>query len=288
VPRLVQESGFNHAVHAVPASETGPSKAEHPDARLLEQSSETVVWLRMDPRAKWLLYLLTVAGTMLQQDGIGLLAVALVTAFAFTGLPRSVIRGGIKAAKPVAVFSLVAIALAGIQISAAGHTAVGFSFAQASASGLNVARLFIVTVASYWLAATTPYGRMVQGLNWALKHGEKLKLPVSSFALAVSLIFRFIPLILREWQRFSAIVRARGKASLRPGAVRFRDIPALVVPLLLSLFYKAEEMTMAMELKKIGERKPTAPTDTLHWSGTETAFVVAGIAVFGILFYLRG
>ncbi len=57
-------------------------------------------------------------------------------------------------------------------------------------------------------------------------------------------------MILNEWQRFSDIVRARGKAPLQPGTVRPRDIPALIVPLLLSLFHRAENMTIAMEMKK--------------------------------------
>lgn len=40
-------------------------------------------------------------------------------------------------------------------------------------TGFNVFRLFVVTLASLWFAVTTPYGRMVEGLNWALAYGKK-------------------------------------------------------------------------------------------------------------------
>ncbi|MFD0695696.1 ATP-binding cassette domain-containing protein [Paenibacillus sp. GCM10027628] len=258
--------------------------AQPPQPPLRKQAA----WLRLDPRAKWLLYLLLVIGTMLQQQWGGLAAAAVPVALAFIGIPRSVLRGGLKIVWPFFIFMAISIFLAGIQFAPANsHYPIGFSIDRAWNTMLNVTRLFIVVIAGYWLAATTPYGQLVQGLNWALQYFKKAKLPVDSFALAVSLIFRFIPLILREWQRFSAIVRARGKAALRPGAVRARDIPALVVPLLLSMFYKAEEMTVAMELKKVDGKQLSLKTNLLKWQRADTVLVIGGIFCFVLLVLVR-
>lgn len=246
------------------------------------------VWLRLDPRAKWLLYLLLVIGTMQQQQWSGLAAAMLLLSLAFLGLPRSSLRGSMKIALPFLIFMFISILLAGLDWSTAeGQFPLGFSAERGWSTALTLTRLFLVLMAGYWLAATTPYGQLVQGLNWALKYFRKVKLPVESFSLAVSLIFRFIPLILREWQRFSAIVRARGKASIRPGTVRSRDIPALVVPLLLAMFHKAEQMTIAMELKKIDGKQLLLKKSTLQWRGIDTILVVTGILCFSLLLYMQ-
>ena len=190
------------------------------------------VWLRLDPRAKWLLYLLLVIGTMQQQQWSGLAASMLLLSLAFLGLPRSVLRGSMKIALPFLIFMFISILLAGLDWSTAeGQFPLGFSAERGWSTALTLTRLFLVLMAGYWLAVTTPYGQLVQGLNWALKYFHKVKLPVESFSLAVSLIFRFIPLILREWQRFSAIVRARGKASIRPWYCSFARYPGAGRPL---------------------------------------------------------
>ncbi|SDN40559.1 energy-coupling factor transport system ATP-binding protein [Paenibacillus sp. yr247] len=244
--------------------------------------------LRLDPRAKWLLYLLLVIGMMQQQLWSGLAVSTLLLGLMFLGLPRSVHRGSWKISVPFLIFMFISILLAGLDWSTAeGQLPLNFSLERGWSTALTLTRLFLVLMAGYWLAVTTPYGQLVQGLNWALAYFRKAKLPVESFSLAVSLIFRFIPLILGEWQRFSAIVRARGKAAIRPGAVRSRDIPALVVPLLLAMFHKAEQMTVAMEMKKIDGKQLMLKKNTLRWQRKDTILVILGVFGFGLLIYFR-
>ncbi|UJF34035.1 ATP-binding cassette domain-containing protein [Paenibacillus hexagrammi] len=270
---------------AMPSTDTSPKSLGAASVQAEEDAlPPRAAWHRVDPRAKWMLYVLLVIAAMLQHHWTGLAAAAVPVLLGFIGLPRMVIRGGVKVARSFVIFMIVSVALAGLQISfEPSPFTLGFDTQRAAETVLNVSRLLLVVVAGYWFAVTTPYGQMVQGLGWVLKYLKKVKIPVDSFALAVSLIFRFLPLILREWQRFSTIVRARGKASLRPGAVRMRDIPALVVPLLLSLFYKAEEMTMAMELKRMGGQPLTAQKHMLNWAKRDTVTVLAGVVCFILL-----
>ncbi|NOV01642.1 ATP-binding cassette domain-containing protein [Paenibacillus planticolens] len=245
-------------------------------------------WLALDPRAKWLLYLLLVIGTMQQQVWSGLAASALLLGLSFLGLPRSAIRGSWKIAVPFLSFMFISIMLAGLEWKAGeGRFPLGFSPESGWSAAFTLTRLFLILMAGYWLAVSTSYGQLVQGLNWALAFFRRMKLPVESFALAVSLLFRFIPLILREWQRFSAIVRARGKAAIRPGLVRMKDIPALVVPLLLAMFHKAEQMTVAMEMKKIDGKHQLLKKSTLSWQAKDTLLVILSGAAFGLLLYMR-
>ncbi|OCT11401.1 hypothetical protein A8709_06935 [Paenibacillus pectinilyticus] len=237
-------------------------------------------WLRLDPRAKWLLYLLLSIGTMGQQGWGGLALAAVLLGCAYLGLPQSSVRGIVKIAVSYAMFILFSIALAGIEFSP-----IGYAVDRGWSTAFILTRLFVVIMAGYWLAISTPYSQLVQGLNWALQYLHRIKLPVASFSLAVSFVFRFIPLILREWQQFSAIVRARGKASVRPGSVRVRDIPALIVPLLLAMFHKAEQMTVAMEMKQIDGQTLLLRKNTLQWHRRDTYLAVSALLAWMLLFF---
>ncbi len=243
----------------------------------------------MDPRLKWILYILLVTAAMLQHRWLGLTLTLVPVVTALAGLPRQTLAGCMKLMKPLLFFFIISTALSGTTLSTeGGGLHFGFSLMQAEGTLLNVYRLFIVTLASLWFSLTTPYGRMVEGLNWVLGIGKKIRLPVASFALAVSLIFRFIPMIWSEWQRFSLIVRARGKAALRPNTVRIRDLGPMVIPLLMALFQRAEDMTIAMEMRKVREHSTLGGRSSLLvWSKRDTWISMAGLIVFVLLIWIR-
>ncbi|GGI46906.1 hypothetical protein GCM10008018_19420 [Paenibacillus marchantiophytorum] len=275
------------------SAEVPAPQAAAPDAPPAREASAAApppqaAWLRVDPRAKWLLYLLLVIGTMQQMAWSGLAASALLLGLVSLGLPRSVLRSSWKIAVPFLIFMALSIWLAGMNwTSPEGSFQLGYSLERGWSTAFTVTRLFLILMDGYWLAVTTPYGQLVAGLNWALKYLRKVKLPVESFSLAVSMMFRFIPMILREWTRFSAIVRARGKAAIRPGAVRSRDIPALVVPLLLAMFHKAEQLTVAMDMKKIDGKQLLLKKSTLEWQSRDSYIVAAGVVGFALLLVIR-
>ncbi|SEA41863.1 ATP-binding cassette domain-containing protein [Paenibacillus sp. 276b] len=254
-----------------------------------ESGSNRGLYGAMDPRLKWVLYILLVTAAMLQHDWLGLSLTLVPVILALVMLPRQALMGCLKLMKPLVLFFLVSTALSGTTLSTEGGALqFGFSLIQAEGTLMNVYRLFIVTLASLWFSLTTPYGRMVEGLNWVLGIGEKIKLPVSSFALAVSLIFRFIPMIWSEWQRFSLIVRARGKAALRPNTVRVRDLGPMVIPLLMALFQRAEDMTIAMEMRKVRENSLLgARSSLLVWSKRDTWTCIIGLIVFVFYIWIR-
>ncbi|MFX3649633.1 MAG: ATP-binding cassette domain-containing protein [Paenibacillus sp.] len=243
----------------------------------------------MDPRLNWILYILLVTAAMLQQRWLGLTLTLVPVVAALAVLPRQTLAGCMKLMKPLLFFFIISTALSGTTLSTAGGGLhFGFSLIQAEGTLLNVYRLFIVTLASLWFSLTTPYGRMVEGLNWVLGIGKKIRLPVASFALAVSLIFRFIPMIWSEWQRFSLIVRARGKVALRPNTVRIRDLGPMVIPLLMALFQRAEDMTIAMEMRKVREHSLLgARSSLLAWSKRDTWISMAGLIGFVLLVWIR-
>ncbi|MEO2203677.1 ATP-binding cassette domain-containing protein [Paenibacillus pabuli] len=272
------------------------SEASQDDSIKVERSIEAQavlpskdIYHNMDPRLKWLLYILLVTAAMLQHRWLGLSLTLVPVILALCVLPRQTLAGCVKLMKPLLLFFIISTALSGTTLDTEGGSLrFGFSLLQAEATLLNVYRLFIVTLASLWFSLTTPYGRMVEGLNWVLGMGKKIRLPVASFALAVSLIFRFIPMIWSEWQRFSLIVRSRGKAALKPNTVRVRDLGPMVIPLLMSLLQRAEEMTIAMEMRKVRENPMLGVRSTLLvWSKRDTIICGIGLIVFVLFISIR-
>lgn len=272
------------------------SEASQQDSAKTERSIEAQevlppqdLYRNMDPRLKWLLYILLVTAAMLQHRWMGLSLTLVPVILALSVLPRQTLAGCVKLMKPLLLFFILSTALSGTTLDAEGGSLrFGFSLLQAEATLLNVYRLFIVTLASLWFSLTTPYGRMVEGLNWVLGIGKKIRLPVASFALAVSLIFRFIPMIWSEWQRFSLIVRSRGKAALKPNTVRVRDLGPMVIPLLMSLLQRAEDMTIAMEMRKVRENPMVGVRSTLLvWSKRDTIICGIGLIVFVLFISIR-
>ncbi|WP_336779858.1 ATP-binding cassette domain-containing protein [Paenibacillus illinoisensis] len=270
-----------------------PSKQELAKMEGSIEAQEAVppndLYRNMDPRLKWLLYILLVTAAMLQHRWIGLSLTLVPVVLALSILPRQTLAGCLKLMKPLLLFFIISTALSGTTLETeGGGLRFGFSLHQAEATLLNVYRLFIVTLASLWFSLTTPYGRMVEGLNWVLCIGKKIRLPVASFALAVSLIFRFIPMIWSEWQRFSLIVRSRGKAALKPNTVRVRDIGPMVIPLLMSLLQRAEDMTIAMEMRKVrGNPMLGVRSTLLVWSKRDTIICCIGLIVFVLFISIR-
>ncbi|MEW4428694.1 ATP-binding cassette domain-containing protein [Paenibacillus pabuli] len=270
------------------ASQQELAKMEH-SIEAQEATPPNDIYRNMDPRLKWLLYILLVTASMLQHRWIGLSLTLVPVVLALSILPRQTLAGCVKLMKPLLLFFIISTALSGTTLATEGGSLrFGFSLLQAEATLLNVFRLFIVTLASLWFSLTTPYGRMVEGLNWVLGIGKKIRLPVASFALAVSLIFRFIPMIWSEWQRFSLIVRSRGKAALKPNTVRVRDIGPMVIPLLMSLLQRAEDMTIAMEMRKVRENPMIGVRSTLLvWSKRDTIICCIGLIVFVLFISIR-
>lgn len=62
-------------------------------------------------------------------------------------------------------------------------------------------------------------------------------------------MLHFIPVIMKEAQRFSRITQARGKRITKIGTVRLRDVGALIIPLIISVLQLGSDLALAMEAR---------------------------------------
>lgn len=234
---------------------------------------------RFDPRAVVLSYLLFATGILLQQNGWGLL-VATLFASLFVWWPlRYTITPWRNAIMLYIRMVIVFILFAGIKL-----TSIGYDWHPAMETGFRLSKLLVVMVTGLPIAALVTPIRLQRAIEQSLGWLRKIKLPIETLALTVALIFRFLPMIKLEWERFVRIAHARGKSTTRPGKLPARMLYAITAPFMLAMLRGADEMTDALEARGYGREGGSKPTRgiVLRWSMSDSKLVV----VFGVLFAL--
>lgn len=237
----------------------------------------------LDARAKIALLVgLSVASFAATPQGLVVVALALALALALSRTsPASVLRA-LRPAALVLGFSLLANSLVfGAQAQGAGVWGlgvVGFSPEGAVRAALAVTRIALVVGLSLVFSATTMPPAIADGLTALLAPLARLGVPVGDVAMTVSIALRFIPIASEEMDRIRWAQRARG-ARLDEGGVveRLRGWQRVLVPLLVSLFRRADDLAAAMADRCYVGRGRTSMTERL--SPGDVGALVAGLLV---------
>jgi energy-coupling factor transport system permease protein len=90
----------------------------------------------------------------------------------------------------------------------------------------------------------------VWALEWYMKPLKYMNVPTDEIALVVMLAIRFIPLLFEETDRIIKAQKARGVDLESPGIVhKVRSLVPGIVPLLHSVFRKADDLAVALTLR---------------------------------------
>lgn len=273
------------------SSASDPLSADDGNAAAAHAETALPMAERLHPVAKWLFYLLTSIGILAQTDWFGTV-VALLFTLACIRLSGVSWRTLCKPVKPFAVFILISFALSGLTVAFAadspGTAGAFFSFSSAWRTVRHLGVFLLVTMLGILLAATTGQRKMQQGLEQILSWGTRLRLPAAALAFSASMLLRFIPLLGKEIERMSLIVRARGKADVKPGTIRLRDARVFFIPLLLSMMKSAEDMALALEARGYSfQRGGRAPAQHPPLTRMDWAFAASGAVLLGIFILLR-
>ncbi len=113
-----------------------------------------------------------------------------------------------------------------------------------------VIRLMLMIVITTLLTATTKPLDMTLGIEDLLSPLQKLHFPTHDVAMMISLALRFIPQLLEEAERIIKAQASRG-VDMENGSLKekIRAILALIVPLFVSCFQKADDLADAMEAR---------------------------------------
>ena len=167
----------------------------------------------------------------------------------------------VRAAKPAAfllVFGLLTNILAPASTADMVLGSIGLSAAGFVRGLWIVARMLTVIAASLVLCTTTTPTEMAEGLASLLSPLGKLGLPAGDVSMTISLVLRFIPMAAEELGRIREAQLARGARLAEGGMlVRLRRSASMLVPLVVGLFRRADELAGAMRERGWGSAERT-------------------------------
>lgn len=111
-------------------------------------------------------------------------------------------------------------------------------------------RFLCLIVAAVLLTMTTAPSQMIAAMKYFLKPLKKLRAPVDDIAMMIMLALRLMPILLAQKERIETAQRARGFDPRQSGfVVRIKSFFSLISKVLLGVFRRADELTLAMEAR---------------------------------------
>jgi energy-coupling factor transport system permease protein len=144
----------------------------------------------------------------------------------------------------------------------------------------------MISVATMVSAVTSPMemGDAVQSLFGPLR---KIKLPVDELAMMASIAASFLPVVRMEGERLMRAQLARGAPLDRSFTRLWRGSIALLVPVVLSAFRRADQLALAMEARGYVLGRPRTHLRENRWGMRDGAILVGTVVVTGICIYLE-
>lgn len=197
---------------------------------------------RLDARVKILLLVMLAAATFAASSlrGLASALLALTVGLLVSRTPPMLVLRGLRPAAIVLAVSVLANAL----------TLVGqpsFSPEGLVRGALAVARVAVTVGLALVLSATTLPPALAEAIAWLMGPLRRLGVPVTDVSMAISVALRFVPLTAEELERIRCAQRSRGARVDEGGVVRrLRGWGQVLVPLLVALFRRADELARAM------------------------------------------
>ena len=254
------------------------SMPSQPDQQPEDNSAIPIFLIRLDPRAKWLFYMMLSVGILVQGHWLGL-AAGMVVSILLILYARVPLRSMVKLSIPLLLLFVASVLVSGF----ASGGDLQLHMASSWRTLFELLKIWIVSMLGLALAMTTSQLMMKQAIERSLRVLQHFRLPVGAIALGASLMLRFIPVLAQEYRRFSKIVKARSKDPAHKEGIRFRQLAPMMIPLILSLFQLASDLTIAMQARGLRDfRTPRTSSYELKMTSTDWKVVVVGLLVFAL------
>ncbi|MBB5356463.1 energy-coupling factor transport system permease protein [Anoxybacillus mongoliensis] len=145
--------------------------------------------------------------------------------------------------------------------------------------------LLLIVVTTLVTLTTTPI-EVTDGMESLLSPLKKWNVPVHELALMMSISLRFIPTLMEETEKIMKAQMARG-VDFSSGSLseRMKAMTALLVPLFISAFKRAEELAVAMEVRGYRGGNGRTKWRELTWRRMDTAFMLL-LGLLAVLLWL--
>ncbi len=251
----------------------------------------------LDVRAKWFAYVILSIGILLQQSLSVVIVEAILGSFLLFIIPS---KKFMPILKPYLLFMVLSTLLSSLQFIPMHLMSFTlpfrFSMLQGRETLLQLIKIFLVMILGLLFTTTTTQLQMKKGLSQSLSMLSRFGLPVEALSLATALLLRFVPVIMQEVQRFSRIVRARQKHYTRHQSLNLRDVPALVIPLILSVLQIGSDLAVAMEARgyqlihpktNAKDTRTALSNSSLIWDKRDTIAMITSVLLLLVLLALR-
>jgi len=125
-----------------------------------------------------------------------------------------------------------------------------------------VCRFLSLIITAVLLTMTTVPSQIIAAIKFFLTPLKMLHVPVDDLAFMISLALRFMPFLLNEKERIDDAQKVRGYHLAKAGIVlRIKSFVSLILNILLGVFRRADELSLAMEARNYRRGSRTSLTE---------------------------
>lgn len=150
-------------------------------------------------------------------------------------------------------------------------------------------RLVMLLIISTLLSSTTTPSELTYALEFYLKPLRIFKINIYEIAIMVSIALRFIPTLIEEMERIKKAQTSRG-IDFENGKYidKLKGLTSLIIPLFISCFDKADELTNAMVARGYDGDLPRSRYKRLSLSRYDAIGLMFVIVCFVFIFVING
>ncbi|QCZ46452.1 Cobalt import ATP-binding protein CbiO 1 [Levilactobacillus brevis] len=230
---------------------------------------------RLDPRAKLMLSFCYIIVVFLANN---IWSYAILIAFTVGAILSSKISLGffLKGIRPLLWLIVFTVVLQLLFSPAGGHTYFHWAFINVTQDGLINAgyifvRFLLIIMMSTLLTLSTQPLDIATGLASLMKPLRWVKVPVDTLAMMLSIALRFVPTLMDEATKIMNAQRARGVDFGEGGLFKqAKSLIPLMVPLFMSAFNRAEDLSTAMEARGYQDSEHRSQYRILTWQRRDT------------------
>lgn len=206
----------------------------------------------LDARVKLLIgfAFATVVFVVRSWPGFAVLAAYVVLAIALSGLPTGYIAKGLQPVLVLITFTALLHVFFTVGTPLWSWGPVTITAEGVHGAALLSVRLLLLLIGLQVVTLTTAPLAMTGALEWTLKPGQKIGVPAHEIALMMTIALTFIPTLVDELDRIMKAQTARGADFTGGSPVRrVRALVPVLIPLFVSAFRRADELSVAMEAR---------------------------------------
>ncbi|MBQ8743173.1 MAG: energy-coupling factor transporter transmembrane protein EcfT [Clostridia bacterium] len=247
---------------------------------------------KIDPRMKLILTVIFIVSVFLAQNLWALLTMALLS-LALVFISKLSPKVVFKALKPIIFVIIFTAVISVFWKTGEGKPLLSFWKIKIYKEGIIYALLVAVRIivlvlgTNVLLSYTTSPIALTDGLEQLLSPLKKIKVPVHTFSMIMTIALRFIPTLIEETDKIMSAQRSRG-ADFSNGSLvkRAKALVPVFIPLFASLIRRADELAVAMECRCYTGDNGRTSMNTLKYKARDILALVFSLALAVGIFFI--